>query len=85
MNTDYNDDPIRAAFSVLEVEDVSPARAASLRRRCHAVLSLGTAATEPPPQRFGWRHWLPPAAAAAWSAVYVLETIRRALAFYRAS
>ena len=85
MKTDSSDDPVLAALSVLEVEDVSAARAARLRRRCHAALSLETTASEPTHLWLGWRRWLAPAVATTWSAVYVVETIRRALAFYRAS
>ena len=39
MNTDYRDDQVGPALSVLDVEDISAARAARLRRRCHAVLA----------------------------------------------
>ena len=85
MNTDYSDDPVGAALSVLDVEDVSAARAARLRRRCHAVLAQKATSSEPPYLRPGWRRWLAPAVATTWSAVYVVETIRRALAFYRTS
>jgi hypothetical protein len=85
VNSDYSDDPVLAALSVLEVEDVSAGRAAGLRRRCHAVLSLETTASEPAHKWPGWRRWLAPAVATAWSAIYVVEAIRRALAFYRAS
>ena len=85
MNTDYSDDPVLAALSVLDVEDVSPARAASLRRRCHAGLTLTKTAAAPTHLRSDWRRWLAPTIATTWSVVYVVETIRRALAFYRAS
>jgi len=85
VNTDYSDDLVGAALSVLHVEDVSAARAARLRRRCHAALSLETTASDPRRQWPGWRRWLAPAVATAWSAIYVAETIRRALSVYRAS
>ena len=85
MNTDYSDDPVGAALSVLDVEDVSAARAARLQRRCHALLGLKASSSEPRDVRSGWRCWLPPAIATTWSAVYVVETIRRALSVYRAS
>ena len=85
MNTDYSDDPVGAALSVLDVEDVSAVRAARLRRRCHALLALKASSSEPRYLRSGWRRWLPPAVATTWSAVYVVETIRRALSVYRAS
>jgi hypothetical protein len=85
VNTDYSDDPVGAALSVLDVEDVSAARAARLQRRCHAVLAQKTTSSEPTYLRSGWRRWLAPAIATTWSAIYVAETIRRALSVYRAS
>lgn len=83
MNTDYGDDPVLAALSVLDVQDVSAARTARLRRRCHAALASRTTVNEP--AHHPWRRWLAPAVATTWAAVYVAETIRRALAFYRGS
>jgi hypothetical protein len=85
VNTDFGDDPVLAALLVLDVEDVSAARAARLRQRCHAALSLKATAHQPTHLRSGRRRTLVPAVATMWSAIYVVETIRRALAFYRAS
>jgi hypothetical protein len=85
VNTDYSDDPVGAALSVLDVKDVSAARAARLRRRCHAVLAKRATSSEPTYLRPGWRRWLAPAIATTWSVIYVAETIRRALSVYRAS
>jgi hypothetical protein len=80
-----NTDPVLASLSVLGVEDVGAARAVSLRRRCHVALALQATASESTHQPPGWRRWFAPAVATAWSAVYVVETIRRALALYRAN
>ena len=85
MNTDSSDDPVLATLSVLEVEDVSAVRAAHLRRRCHAALSPGTMVIDHEQPWSGRTHWLVPTFAGMWCAIYVAETIRRALAFYRAS
>ena len=86
MTTHDSDDPVFAAFSILGIDDVSAARSASLRRQCLADLSRHSAATRPHPhQPHAARRRIAPAFAATWSALYVIETIRRAMLFYRGS
>ena len=86
MNTHDSDDPVFAAFSILGVGDVSAARSASLRRQCLAALSRQSPETRRHShQPHAARRWVAPAFAATWSALYVIETIRRAMLFYRGS
>jgi hypothetical protein len=85
MNTDSNRDPVLARLSVLDAVDVSPARVARLRRRCQAALSQHAVSRPPAQPPSMWRRWLIPVGAGAWSAFYVVETLRRALSLYRAS
>jgi hypothetical protein len=60
--------------------DVSARRREQLRQRCHAQLSAQARATE---EASVWRRVVGPVAAAAWSAMYVFQMVRLALAFYR--
>ena len=87
MNTDdVRDDAVLSSFSALRACDVSRARAECLRRECHAALRRPEARPSGSAVIRGgsWRRrMLGPAIAGAWCAVYVFETIRRAMAFYR--
>jgi hypothetical protein len=85
VNTDSSRDPVLDSLSVLPRVDVSTVRASRLRRRCHAALSQQTERCLVTHTPSVWRRWLAPIGAGAWSALYVLETLRRALSFYRAS
>ena len=85
MNTDSSRDPVLDSLSVLPRVDVSTARASRLRQRCHAALSQQTELRLVTYTPSVWRRWLAPIGAGAWSALYVLETLRRALSLYRAS
>ena len=85
MNTDSSRDPVLDCLSALDAVDVSAARASSLLRRCHAALSQQTELRLVTHTPSVWRRWLAPIGAGAWSAIYVVETIRRALSLYRPS
>lgn len=85
MNTDSSRDPVLDSLSVLHAVDLSAARADSLRRRCHSALSQQIELRPVTHTPSVWRRWLAPIGAGAWSAIYVVETIRRALSLYRPS
>lgn len=85
MNTDSNRDPVLDCLSVLDVVDISAVRAARLRQRCHAALSHQPGLRPLTQTPSVWRRWFAPIGAGAWSVLYVLETLRRALSLYRMS
>lgn len=78
-------DPVLDALRGLPAYDVDDLRAHRLRVRCRAALrpkvrrtisSRGLAALP-------WRRVLGPVLVATWGALYVVETLRQALAIYR--
>lgn len=71
-----NDDIAFARLRLLPPEDVSVSRARRLRERCHDELRRRTAA-EPAP-----RSLVGPALIGAWSAIYLIATLRAAAAIY---
>ena len=76
-----HDDAVSAGLRLLLPEDVSAARAQRLRERCHRELRKRTAPAVA--QRPAvWRRTIGPALIGAWSAVYLIETIRTAAALY---
>jgi hypothetical protein len=78
---DFSDDPVLATLRVLGDGDVSTARAERLRTRCHAALAAERRRVEVEVRGSVWRRRVFPAVAGAWSAVYVFETLRRAVTF----
>ena len=80
---DLHADPVFAALRELRTYDVSPRRAQRLRAQCHRASKsreqAGKLPSTPPP---GIWIRVTSALAAAWSVVYFLETIRRAVAVF---
>ena len=71
-------------LTALRVHDTDPARVERIRARCVAVLAARLEVERARPQRTApWRVWLEPALALGLGALYLAETVTRALAFYR--
>ena len=84
MSSDVvREDPLLVALRELPARDLSPARAARLRARCHSALRAHNVASQVPLSRQGerWRRGVR-LFAGAWCIVYLFETIRRAAAVY---
>jgi len=77
------DDPVLSALSALPPPGPDPARAAGVRRRCHAVLKRRSG-VRPIATLAGdlLRRFLEPALVAGLCAVYLAEVIRRAAALF---
>jgi hypothetical protein len=76
-----DDDEMVDAVLRLQSADVSAARAERLRARCHRELRKRTA-PEPAPAARVWRQLVGPALIGAWSAIYLIQTLRTAAALY---
>ena len=81
--SDIHDNPVFDALRELRAYDVSADRVKRLRSRCHRGLQLQHQQGNASPSR-GTSVWRRGAgvAAAAWCALYLFETIRRAAAVY---
>jgi len=77
------DDEIAVAMLRLQRhEDVSAARARRLRERCHRELRKRTSPGTGDRSAHVWRRMIGPALIGAWSAIYLIETLRSAAALY---
>lgn len=76
---------VLAALADLPAHDVDDVRAHRLRRRCRAELRAKprTAIAASDLASLPWRRLLGPAVVAMWGALYVIETLRQAMAIYR--
>lgn len=70
-----------AGLDGLRLHDVGETHATRLQARCHARLQAQEAATGAAGEITLWRK-AGPAVAGAWCAIYVFETLRRAVIFY---
>jgi hypothetical protein len=78
-----DDETALATLRQLPSDDVSGRRAQSLRERCHVELRQRSA-TLPAESRISvaWRRHVGPALIGAWSAIYLIQTLRTAAALY---
>jgi hypothetical protein len=78
-----DDDEIALAMMrLLPPQDVTGGRAQRLRERCHRELHGRTTAAAEARAALVWRRTVGPALIGAWSAIYLIETIRTAAALY---
>jgi hypothetical protein len=70
-----SEDPVLVLVASLPDKDVSLIRAERLRARCQARLARVAL-------RSRWQRVVGPALAGVWSAVYLVEIVRRAVAIY---
>ena len=78
-----DDEIVLAAMRLLPSDDVSAGRARSLRERCHGELPKRSPSL-PAESRasVAWRRHVGPALIGAWSAIYLIQTLRTAAALY---
>jgi hypothetical protein len=83
MTTWEPGDAVDEGLSALRAHDASPERVERIRARCVAALEARRSKAETRPEVLaGWRSWLEPAFALGLSALYLAETVTRALAVY---
>ncbi len=84
MPTWESDDAVEEALSALRVHDAPAERAERIRAQCLTALASRRGREGSRAGRLaGWRGWLEPAFALGLGALYLAESVVRALAVYR--